>query len=198
MSEPGELLNWSARKCYPAEGATLRRKVVPGCYHRFGREFPEITYGLLWESPTVNAQAWRLGSARYVRVYGGLVRHQAITKYGLALMLAHETGHHLGGLPRDPAMPWMTWQGQADYWAAKCCDAEDLGASGAWSDVTGRPGRSSNYIECLRASSRMTSPICRRIADIAYCARERSARHAQLRVRGLLASILDDSLELER
>jgi hypothetical protein len=36
----------------------------------------------------------------------------------LALMLAHETGHHLGGLPRDPAMPWLTWQGQADYWAA--------------------------------------------------------------------------------
>jgi hypothetical protein len=33
-------------------------------------------------------------------------------------MLAHETGHHLGGLPHDPAMPWMTWQGQADYWAA--------------------------------------------------------------------------------
>jgi hypothetical protein len=45
------------------------------------------------------------------------VRHPAITKYGLTLMLAHETSHHLGGLPRDPAMTWMTWQGQADYWA---------------------------------------------------------------------------------
>jgi hypothetical protein len=87
-------------------------------FDKFGRAFPEITYQLLWESATINAQAWRLGSARYVRVYGGLVRHRAMTRYGLALMLAHETGHHLGGLPRDPAMPWMTWQGQADYWAA--------------------------------------------------------------------------------
>jgi hypothetical protein len=87
-------------------------------FEKFGSAFPEVTYELLWESPTVNAQAWRLGSARFVRVYGGLVRHPAITKYGLALMLAHETGHHLGGLPRDPAMPWLTWQGQADYWAA--------------------------------------------------------------------------------
>lgn len=94
-----------------------RRKITLGLLHQFGEAFPEITYELFWESPSVNAQAWRLGSYRYVRVYGGLVRHQAITKYGLSLMLAHETGHHLGGLPCDPAMPWLTWQGQADYWA---------------------------------------------------------------------------------
>ena len=95
-----------------------RKKVAESLLVRFAQAFPEITYELFWESPTINAQAWRLGSARYVRVYGGLVCHQAITKYGLALMLAHETGHHLGGPPCDPAMPWMTWQGQADYWAA--------------------------------------------------------------------------------
>jgi hypothetical protein len=29
-----------------------------------------------------------------------------------------ETGHHLGGPPLDPHLPWITWQGQADYWAA--------------------------------------------------------------------------------
>ena len=85
----------------------------------FGRAFPEITYDLLWESPTINAQAWRVGTVRHVRVYGGLVRHATITRPGLALMIAHETGHHLGGLPRDPEMRWMTWQGQADYWAAR-------------------------------------------------------------------------------
>ena len=112
-------LNWPTENALPSRRAQQRRRrVVSGLLHRFGCEFPEITYELLWESPSVNAQAWRLGPARYVRVYGGLVRHRAITKYGLALMLAHETGHHLGGLPRDPAMPWMTWQGQADYWAA--------------------------------------------------------------------------------
>ena len=96
-----------------------RRRIVLDLLDKFGRAFPEITYELIWESPTVNAQAWYFGSALYVRVYGGLVRHPALTKYGLTLILAHETGHHLGGLPRDPAMPWMTWQGQADYWAAR-------------------------------------------------------------------------------
>ena len=97
-----------------------RRKQTAVCLlDRFGKAFPEITYELFWESATVNAQAWRLGPDRYVRVYGGLVRHRTITKYGMALMLAHETGHHLGGPPYDPAMPWLTWQGQADHWAAR-------------------------------------------------------------------------------
>ena len=96
-----------------------RRKTIQNLLNQFGEAFPEIRYDLLWESPSINAQAWRLGSARYVRVYGGLVRHRAITKYGLTLMLAHETGHHLGGPPSDPALPWLTWQGQADYWAAR-------------------------------------------------------------------------------
>ncbi len=112
-------LNWPIEEVLPSlRVQQQRRRVVLDLLDKFGRAFPEITYELLWESATINAQAWRLGSARYVRVYGGLVRHRAITRYGLALMLAHETGHHLGGLPRDPAMPWMTWQGQADYWAA--------------------------------------------------------------------------------
>ena len=113
------LLNWPAEEVLPSRRAQQhRRRVVFELFNKFSNAFPEVTYELLWESPTINAQAWRLGPARFVRVYGGLVRHPAMTKYGLALMLAHETGHHLGGLPRDPAIPWMTWQGQADYWAA--------------------------------------------------------------------------------
>jgi hypothetical protein len=113
-------LNWPIEEMLPSRRIQQRRRrVVLGLLDKFGRAFPEITYELFWESPSVNAQAWRLGSDRYVRVFGGLVRHQAITKYGLALMLAHETGHHLGGPPFDPAMPWLTWQGQADYWAAR-------------------------------------------------------------------------------
>jgi hypothetical protein len=112
-------LDWPTEEVLPSRRAQQhRRRVVSELFRRFHQAFPEVTYELLWESPTVNAQAWRLGPAQYVRVYGGLVRHPAITKYGLALMLAHETGHHLGGLPRDPDLRWPTWQGQADYWAA--------------------------------------------------------------------------------
>jgi hypothetical protein len=96
-----------------------RRGIALRLIEEFERAFPEIAYDMLWESPTINAQAWRVGSSRYVRLYGGIVRHRMISKCGLALTLAHETGHHLGGSPVDPYMPWITWQGQADYWAAR-------------------------------------------------------------------------------
>lgn len=122
-------LDWPTEEVLPSRRSQQhRRRVLSDLFKKFRRAFPEVTYELLWESPTINAQAWRLGSARFVRVYGGLVRHPAITKYGLALMLAHETGHHLGGLPRDPAMPWMTWQGQADFWAAHTAMPRVFGA----------------------------------------------------------------------
>jgi hypothetical protein len=86
---------------------------------RFRDAFPEIEYEVMWESTTINAQAWRLGSRRYVRVYGGLARHPALSRFGLSLSLAHEIGHHLGGAPYDPALPHSSKQTQADYWAAR-------------------------------------------------------------------------------
>jgi hypothetical protein len=127
-------LNPPVEEALPSRRAQQhRRRVLSALFKKFNEAFPEVTYELVWESSTVNAQAWRLGSGRFVRVYGGLVRHPAMTRYGLALMLAHETGHHLGGLPRDPAMPWMTWQGKADYWAASVAMRKIWGprASGA-------------------------------------------------------------------
>jgi hypothetical protein len=112
-------LSWPVEQKQLSPRARQRRKsIILNLLDQFGEAFPQITYELLWESATINAQAWRLGSVRYVRVYGGLARHPKITRAGLALMLAHETGHHLGGPPYDPDMPWISWQGQADYWAA--------------------------------------------------------------------------------
>jgi hypothetical protein len=96
-----------------------RREMALRLFQQFTEAFPQITYEIAWECPTINAQAWSLGRKWYVRVYGGLVRHRTVTKSGLSVALAHETGHHLGGLPREPDMPWIAWQGQADYWAAR-------------------------------------------------------------------------------
>jgi Peptidase family M48 len=95
-----------------------RHRAMLGMLQTFGRAFPKIYYKLLWESRSINAQAWCFGDQRFVWVYGGLARHPSMTEAGLSLVLAHETGHHLGGEPRDPSMPWLTWQGQADFWAA--------------------------------------------------------------------------------
>src|SRR5690348_3328332 len=113
-------LDWPfERACTSRQTSRRRLLVLKTLLGRFGVEFPEIQYEVLWESTTINAQAWSLGSNRYVRVYGGLARHPALSKYGLSLALAHETGHHLGGAPYDPALPHSSNQTQADYWAAR-------------------------------------------------------------------------------
>lgn len=98
--------------------AARRKKSATELLALFRQYFPGIIYDLMWASPTINAQAFRLGPQLHVRLYGGLVRHPAIRRAGLALIIAHEAGHHLGGAPHDPAMPWLTWQGKADFWAA--------------------------------------------------------------------------------
>jgi hypothetical protein len=95
-----------------------RRRLMLKLMGAFSEAFPEICYELIWSSRSINAQAWTFNNQRYVRIYGGLARQGGLTSNGLALLLAHETGHHLGGPPFEPAMPWLSWQGQADYWAA--------------------------------------------------------------------------------
>jgi Zn-dependent protease with chaperone function len=105
-----------------------RKHLADNLLALFERIFPSIHYDLLWDSPTINAQAWRMGTKRYVRIYGGLVRHHSLTRAGIALSFAHETGHHLAGPPFDPAMRWMTWQGQADFWAASVAMPHVFGA----------------------------------------------------------------------
>jgi hypothetical protein len=122
----------------PQRKDARRRRVAEATIELFSKAFVQINYQLVWSSRIINAQAWRLGEAQNVYLYGGLVRHRKIALAGLALTLAHETGHHLGGQPRDPVMTWMTWQGQADYWAANVgmptvfgSDARDLTLRGA-------------------------------------------------------------------
>src|SRR3954451_3121857 len=102
-----------------SKGTLQRRKLLALLLiNRFSTVFSNIEYDLLWDETVVNAQAWRSGNQKRVAVYGGLARYPGVTASGLALILAHETGHHLGGGPLDPDLRWPTWQGQADFWAA--------------------------------------------------------------------------------
>ena len=113
-------LGWPVEHHLSSEQTRRRRKATAlRILNQFVETFVGIEYDLLWDNPTINAQAWYFAERRHVTVCGGLVRHPAMTASGIALMLAHETGHHLGGPPLDPDLRWLTWQGQADYWAAK-------------------------------------------------------------------------------
>lgn len=86
---------------------------------RFQSAFPEIKYDIAWNIDLFNGTAWREINQRHVRLYGGLLRHKLIGFEACALLFAHETGHHYGGLPRDTDYEWMTCERQADFWAAR-------------------------------------------------------------------------------
>jgi hypothetical protein len=63
-------LNWPIEEVLPGRRIQQRRRrVVLDLLDKFGRAFPEITYELLWESPTVNAQAWRKGTQRLPHLF---------------------------------------------------------------------------------------------------------------------------------
>lgn len=77
-----------------------------------------------WADGTVNAYAQQSGKTWSVQMFGGLARHQTITEDGLALVVCHEIGHHIGGAPKKSsawANPWASNEGQADYWATLKC-----------------------------------------------------------------------------
>ena len=76
-----------------------------------------------WGNSEVNAYAQREGSNYVVRMLGGLARHYAMTVDALALVLCHEIGHHIGGVPRYSTAQgqWAAVEGQADYFANLKC-----------------------------------------------------------------------------
>ena len=91
-----------------------------GCVmSRFQSAFPDIEYDIAWTVDLLNGIAWRERSKRHVRLYGGLLRHKLIKLEACAVLFAHETGHHCGGLPRDVDYNWMSCECQADIWAAQ-------------------------------------------------------------------------------
>ncbi len=76
----------------------------------------------LWDNATVNASAQRSGSDYILNMYGGLARHESITQDGMALVVCHEMGHHIGGAPKyGGGNDWASNEGQSDYFANMKC-----------------------------------------------------------------------------
>lgn len=76
-----------------------------------------------WASTTVNAYAQREGEEWKVILLGGIARHKHMTADGFALIVCHEIGHHLGGVPRYDGLDigWATNEGQSDYYSTMKC-----------------------------------------------------------------------------
>jgi len=80
-----------------------------------------------WRDSTVNAYAYQIGRDWYVEIFGGLARRPELSPDGLALVVCHELGHHLGGFPFYSGEP-MSAEGESDYFASQACAKEIWGA----------------------------------------------------------------------
>lgn len=88
-----------------------------------------------WSDGTVNAYAQQQGKTWKVSMFGGLARHSTVTEDGLALVVCHEIGHHIGGAPKKGGSAgggwwgggstggtsWASNEGQSDYFATLKC-----------------------------------------------------------------------------
>ncbi len=141
----------------------------------------------LWGNPDLNASAYpgrdpievleRGGGSgevdmrfRRVDIYGGLARHPEMTADGLLMVLCHEIGHHIGGLPVAGGSWSASNEGQSDYFAAAKCMRKVL-----------------EKVDNVAAASRM--PVDASVRNKCMAAHQRDAKEAALCVRTSMAGL---------
>lgn len=118
-SVPRRLL-WSIDAPWPKRRAAAVIKRFAECY-------PHIKYDFESSITLANAQAFLEAGRMRVRLFGGLIRHRKIGSAGLAVVLAHETGHHQGGPPYLVPYRWLSSEERATTWARTIGIAEVFG-----------------------------------------------------------------------
>jgi hypothetical protein len=108
----------SPKLVWPVEAFWPRRR-AEALIERFRARFPDVYYDIYWETRLMNAQAYIGEKGRSVRLYGGLGRHREVGVEGIAFALAHEVGHHLGGLPHHEFYTTISSEERANEWAAE-------------------------------------------------------------------------------
>lgn len=76
------------------------------------------------QNQTISAYATRSENLWKITINAGMARHEAIDLDGLAGILCHEVGHHLGGAPkklRSMSSQWASVEGQSDYFVTTKC-----------------------------------------------------------------------------
>jgi hypothetical protein len=91
------------------DGAYYLFRLINGFY-------PDMHFDLAWDELLPNAYSFRKYGLDIVVLSGGLVRTKGMSIDGLALVLAHEVGHLIGGPPQDRSGRYSC-QGQADLTA---------------------------------------------------------------------------------
>jgi hypothetical protein len=107
-----------SRLLWPVDAQWPRRR-ARALLRKFRSAFPQITFDMDLGVRLANAQAFLDGKEKRVRLYGGLVRHRKIGSAGLAVTLAHEVGHHLGGSPFLTSHRWLSSELKATEWASE-------------------------------------------------------------------------------
>lgn len=78
-----------------------------------------------WENDTVNASAKKEGNNWIVNINGGFARLEEMNFDSFTLIVCHELGHHIGGLPKKRSyfegIMEIASEGQADYFASTKC-----------------------------------------------------------------------------
>jgi len=74
-----------------------------------------------YEDETVNAYCSRDGNDVMVRMFGGLAKQPLMTVEGFAMVVCHELGHAVAGIPVYKNNSWAAVEGQSDYFATAAC-----------------------------------------------------------------------------
>ena len=89
---------------------------------KFERAFPDVEIRHTFNnSENLQCFADIIGTKKIISIGGGLIRHKVIQEEGMALVIAHEIGHHKagsGGKYSNPPNDWSYCEDVADSWAA--------------------------------------------------------------------------------
>lgn len=118
----------------------------------------------LWNDPSVDGYADRIGNKWQVATYGGLARHPSASVDGFMLIICHEIGHHLGGAPMFPD-DWAANEGQADYFATLKCMRRILEADDNIAIVANMAVDAAATRQCEKVYGHANeSALCQRVA----------------------------------
>lgn len=98
------------------KGYSENQQAVEYLFGLFRAFYPQITFLPDFYKNDFNAYSWKEEGKMFVVVGGGLIRVKSLELAGLALIIAHETGHLLA----DPDQEGEVCEGNADYYAVQC------------------------------------------------------------------------------